>query len=254
MADKRRRQRLKTDKRINFKLLQPEVNLAVKIRLRRMGAKKRPMYRFVATDSRMPRDGRFIEILGYYNPIERPAAVNVNEERVYYWLKQGAITTDTVGGLFTQIGLFRKWEMIQKGEDVSQITLATQLKEKTKKKKKKVKEAEVAAPVTEEKAEEPKKKEAKPRAAAPAEKAEAVKEEEKKEPEKREAKPAEAEAKEPKEEKKEPDKKEVKPEEAKGTAEAEAKEPKEEKKKPKKKEAKAEDAEPEKPKEEKEES
>jgi small subunit ribosomal protein S16 len=107
-----------------------EVNLAVKIRLRRMGAKKRPTYRFVATDSRMPRDGRFIEILGHYNPIEKPAMVKVNEEKVFYWLKQGAVPSDTAKSLFKQIGLLKKWEMIQKGEDVSQIALATQLKER----------------------------------------------------------------------------------------------------------------------------
>jgi small subunit ribosomal protein S16 len=134
--------------------------LAVKIRLRRMGAKNRPMYRFVATDSRMPRDGRFIEILGYYNPIERPTQVKVNEEKIYYWLKQGATPTDTVNSLFKQIGLLRKWEMVKKGEDVSQITLATQLKEKTKKKKRKVKEAE-PGPVGEKATKEPEKKEAK---------------------------------------------------------------------------------------------
>jgi len=115
-----------------------------------MGAKKRPSYRFVATDSRMPRDGRFIEVLGYYNPIEKPATIGVNEERVYFWLKQGAIPTETVSSLFRRIGLWKKWEMIQKGEDVSQITLSTQLKEKPKKKKKKKKKEEAGAPAAEE--------------------------------------------------------------------------------------------------------
>ncbi len=120
--------------------------MAVTIRLRRTGAKKRPTFRFVATDSRMPRDGRFIEILGHYNPIEKPAALGVKEERVYYWLKQGATTSDTVNGLFKQIGLWKKWEMMKKGEDVSQVTLAGQIKEKTKKKKRKAKGEEAAAP------------------------------------------------------------------------------------------------------------
>jgi small subunit ribosomal protein S16 len=124
--------------------------LAVKIRLRRTGAKKRPTFRFVATDSRMPRDGRFLEILGYYNPIEKPATVGVKEERVYYWLKQGATPSDTVSGLFKQIGLWKKWEMVQKGEDISQITLAAHIKEKAKKKKrKKGKETEAPAPAAE---------------------------------------------------------------------------------------------------------
>jgi len=120
--------------------------LAVTIRLRRTGAKKRPTFRFVATDSRMPRDGRFIEILGHYNPIEKPATLGVKEERVYYWLKQGAATSDTVNGLFKQIGLWKKWEMMKKGEDVSQVALAGQIKEKTKKKKRKAKEGETVAP------------------------------------------------------------------------------------------------------------
>ncbi|MFH1336778.1 MAG: 30S ribosomal protein S16 [Candidatus Zixiibacteriota bacterium] len=120
--------------------------MAVTIRLRRTGAKKRPTFRFVATDSRMPRDGRFIEILGHYNPIEKPATLGVKEERVYHWLKQGAATSDTVNGLFKQIGLWKKWEMMKKGEDVSQITLAGQIKEKTKKKKRKAKGEETAAP------------------------------------------------------------------------------------------------------------
>ncbi len=120
--------------------------MPVIIRLRRTGAKKRPTFRFVATDSRMPRDGRFLEILGYYNPIEKPATLGVEEERVYHWLKQGATVSDTVNGLFKQIGLWKKWEMLKKGEDVSLITLAGQIKEKTKKKKRKAKEGEVAAP------------------------------------------------------------------------------------------------------------
>lgn len=127
--------------------------MAVVIRLRRMGAKKRPTFRFVATDSRMPRDGRFIEILGHYEPIKKPATVAVNEEKVYSWLKQGAQPSDTVNSLFKQIGLLKKWEMIKKGEDISQITLLTEIKEKTKKKKiKKGKAEETTAPVAEEKA------------------------------------------------------------------------------------------------------
>ena len=140
--------------------------MAVKIRLRRMGAKKRPSYRFVATDSRMPRDGRFIEILGHYNPIERPATVELKEEKVYHWLKQGAVPTDTVNSLFKQVGLWKKWEMIKKGEDASQVTLATQLAEKPRRKKKKGKAAEEGAPAPEGEAakektpaEEPKKEE-----------------------------------------------------------------------------------------------
>ena len=154
--------------------------MAAKIRLRRMGAKKRPTYRFVATDSRMPRDGRFIEILGHYNPIEKPARVEVNEEKVFYWLKQGAVPSDTAKSLFQQIGLLRKWEMVQKGEDVSQIALATQLKERAKKKKKRVKKAEAGPPAAEGVAKEAEKKKAKPEEAAPSAKAEGPKEEKEK--------------------------------------------------------------------------
>ncbi len=119
--------------------------MPVIIRLRRTGAKKKPTFRFVATDSRMPRDGRFLEILGHYNPIEKPATLRVNEERVYHWLKEGATTSDTVNGLFKQIGLWKKWEMMKKGEDVTLVNLAGQIKEKTKKKKRKAKEGEAAA-------------------------------------------------------------------------------------------------------------
>ncbi len=127
--------------------------MAVVIRLRRMGARKSPAFRFVATDSRMPRDGRFIEILGHYEPIKKPATVTVNEEKIYSWLKQGATPSDTVNSLFKQIGLLKKWEMIRKGEDVSQITLLTEIKEKAKRKKrKKAKAEEAAAPAAAEKA------------------------------------------------------------------------------------------------------
>ncbi len=189
--------------------------MAVKIRLRRMGAKKRPTYRFVATDSRMPRDGRFIEILGHYNPIEKPATVVVKEERVYFWLKQGAIPTDTVGSLFKQIGLLKKWEMIKKGEDISQISLLSQLKEKAKKKKKKkAKAAEEAAPAAEKGAPEEKAEAEKPKEEKKEEKKEEVKREVKKEnktEEKQEEK--QEEKKEDKKEEKKEDKKDKKEEE-----------------------------------------
>lgn len=110
--------------------------MAVRIRLRRLGAKKRPTYRFVAADSRSPRDGRFIEILGYYNPIEKPAKVKISEERVTYWLDQGAQPTDTVAALMKQIGFLKKYEMQKKGEDVSGITIAETVSERPKKRKK----------------------------------------------------------------------------------------------------------------------
>ena len=74
--------------------------MAVKIRLRRMGAKKAPFYRIVVADSRFPRDGRFIEELGYYNPLKDPIELKVNDEKVKNWIKNGAQPTDTVKSLF----------------------------------------------------------------------------------------------------------------------------------------------------------
>ena len=73
--------------------------MAVKIRLARHGAKKRPFYRIVVADSEAPRDGRFLETVGTYNPLRDPAEIAVNQERVQYWLDQGAIPTDTVKSL-----------------------------------------------------------------------------------------------------------------------------------------------------------
>ena len=70
--------------------------MAVKIRLRRMGMKKAPFYRVVVADSRYPRDGRFIEEIGYYNPVAEPAVIKFDEERAKYWIASGAQPTDTV--------------------------------------------------------------------------------------------------------------------------------------------------------------
>ena len=76
----------------------------LKIRLRRMGAKKAPFYRIIVADSRAPRDGAFIEELGYYNPLTDPAEIKVNNEKAQYWLKNGAQPTDTVRGLLKKSG------------------------------------------------------------------------------------------------------------------------------------------------------
>jgi len=73
--------------------------MAVKIRLRRMGAKKSPFYRIVVADSRYPRDGRFIEEIGYFNPLKEPAEIKVDAEKVKTWIKNGAQPTDTVKAL-----------------------------------------------------------------------------------------------------------------------------------------------------------
>jgi small subunit ribosomal protein S16 len=77
----------------------------VKIRLRRMGAKKAPFYRVVVADSRYPRDGRFIEEIGTYDPRQNPAAVNIDVERAQAWIKTGAQPTDTVRDLLKKAGL-----------------------------------------------------------------------------------------------------------------------------------------------------
>ena len=70
--------------------------MAVKLRLKRMGSKQKPFYRIIAADSRSPRDGKFIETVGTYNPITKPAQVSVDEEKALKWLANGAIPTDTV--------------------------------------------------------------------------------------------------------------------------------------------------------------
>ena len=80
--------------------------MAVKIRLARHGAKKRPFYRIVAADSEMPRDGRFLEILGTYNPLLDPAEVNLKNERIKYWMDQGAKPSDTVKNILKKEGFF----------------------------------------------------------------------------------------------------------------------------------------------------
>ena len=79
--------------------------MAVKIRLRRMGAKKAPFYRVVVADSRSPRDGRFIEEIGYYNPLTEPVEVKINEEKATKWINNGAQPTDVVKRLFNTVGL-----------------------------------------------------------------------------------------------------------------------------------------------------
>ncbi len=79
--------------------------MAVKIRLARHGAKKRPFYRIVAADNDSPRDGRFIEKLGTYNPLLNPAQVLLNTDRVKYWIERGAIPTDTVRSILKREGV-----------------------------------------------------------------------------------------------------------------------------------------------------
>ncbi len=88
--------------------------MAVKLRLKRMGAKQRPFYRIVAADSRSPRDGRFIEVVGTYNPISKPAEININEELVMKWLNNGALPTETVRNILSKEGIMAKYAEAKK--------------------------------------------------------------------------------------------------------------------------------------------
>lgn len=145
--------------------------MAVHVRLMRMGAKKRPFYRIVAIDSRRPRESAYLDNLGWYNPIETPAKVNVKEDKVIEWLNRGAEPSDTVRTLLTQVGFWEKQEKAKRGEDVSELALRTEIRER-KKRTRKIKKAAVAAAEAKEKEAEAKAKAAEaPAAEAPAEEA-----------------------------------------------------------------------------------
>ena len=90
--------------------------MAVKMRLKRMGAKKAPFYRVVVADSRSPRDGKFIELIGTYNPLVTPAEVNLNEELALDWLNKGAIPTDTVKNILSKAGIMKKFHDTKLGK------------------------------------------------------------------------------------------------------------------------------------------
>ncbi|MBZ1506251.1 30S ribosomal protein S16 [Leuconostoc mesenteroides] len=90
--------------------------MAVKIRLKRMGAKKRPFYRVVIADSRSPRDGRFIETVGTYNPISQPAEIKLDEEKILSWLGNGAQPSDTVRNLLSNAGILAKYNESKSGK------------------------------------------------------------------------------------------------------------------------------------------
>lgn len=88
--------------------------MAVKLRLRRMGKKKQPIYKVVAADSRSPRDGKFLEAVGIYNPLTNPHTVDLKEDRVNYWLDNGAQPTDTVKSLLSQKGINLKRDIAKR--------------------------------------------------------------------------------------------------------------------------------------------
>lgn len=87
--------------------------MAVRIRLKRIGAHKAPFYRVVVSDSRSPRDGRFIEEIGTYNPVTQPAAVNIDAEKALQWLQTGAQPSDTVRNLFSKAGIMTKFHELK---------------------------------------------------------------------------------------------------------------------------------------------
>ena len=93
----------------------------VRIRLRRIGLKKQPSYRIVAADKESPRDGRFLEILGFYNPRTEPATISLKEDRIYNWLSQGAQPSDSVNQLFRTVGFFDRYERFKSGEAVETL-------------------------------------------------------------------------------------------------------------------------------------
>jgi len=95
--------------------------MAVKLRLRRMGRSKRPLYGIVAADSRARRDGRFIEDLGRYNPIPEPAEITINEDRLMYWLREGAEPSDTVRAILSSRGLLLRLHLERKGKTAEEI-------------------------------------------------------------------------------------------------------------------------------------
>lgn len=97
--------------------------MSVKIRLQRRGTTNTPFYRIVVADSRMRRDGRFIEELGFYDPLKKPAVVKVDRASALRWMKNGAILSETVERIFSKLGILSDWARMQKGEPAPKETL-----------------------------------------------------------------------------------------------------------------------------------
>jgi small subunit ribosomal protein S16 len=91
----------------------------VKLRLRRAGKKKHPFYKVVAADMRSPRDGRYIEAVGSYDPQRHPPELKFRDERILYWLRKGAQPTDTVRSLFRRSGIWLRWTLLKRGVEES---------------------------------------------------------------------------------------------------------------------------------------
>jgi small subunit ribosomal protein S16 len=144
--------------------------MAVKLRLRREGTVKRPHYRIVAADSRSPRDGRFIESIGYYHPLDEPSTINVDGERALHWLRNGALATAAVEKLFRISGV---WEEFKPGDAPARVRGEKKPKTSKKARARAAEAAEAAAaPAPEPAAEAPAVEE--PAAEAPAAEAPAV--------------------------------------------------------------------------------
>ncbi len=93
----------------------------VRIRLRRIGLKGQPTYRLVAADKESPRDGRFLEILGVYNPRTNPATIHLKEDRIFHWMQNGALPTDSVAQIFKTSGTQERFERLKKGESLEAL-------------------------------------------------------------------------------------------------------------------------------------
>lgn len=98
----------------------------VRIRLRRTGMRGQPSYRIVAAEKEKPRDGRFLEILGTYNPRTEPATVEVKEDRIYHWLKNGAQPSDSVKQIFGFTGVAERYERFKQGEELETLLAESQ--------------------------------------------------------------------------------------------------------------------------------
>jgi small subunit ribosomal protein S16 len=93
----------------------------VRIRLRKTGMRHQPSYRIVVADKESPRDGRFLEIVGTYNPTTDPFTIEVKEDRVYHWMSTGAVPSESVTRIFTKVGLVERFERFKKGETLETL-------------------------------------------------------------------------------------------------------------------------------------
>ena len=126
----------------------------LRIRLRRVGGKKQPSYRIVVAESTAPRDGKFVEIVGFYNPRTEPETITVKEERVLYWLSMGAQPSDSLVRLLKKAGTLARFERMKAGESVAALVEEAVAAEQTVSPKTKPTIREAAKPVVEEPVEE----------------------------------------------------------------------------------------------------